>query len=95
MSSQFPAVNIGLPEDLQPLTYQEAAGLLKVCKKTVENLCRASKKIPLTYIGHSPRILFGDLKRYIVSSRNVPTSTDKPGTLPTQSKENPSNGNAG
>jgi hypothetical protein len=54
-----------LPEDLRPLTYREAAKLLGVCQKTLENICRVRKEIPITWIGQKPRICYRDLVAYI------------------------------
>jgi hypothetical protein len=54
-----------LPDDLRPLTYRESANLLGVCQKTVENICRVRKEIPITWIGQKPRIRYRDLIAYI------------------------------
>jgi hypothetical protein len=54
-----------LPNRLRPLTYKQAAELLGVCQKTVENICRVRKEIPITWIGQKPRILYGNVLDYI------------------------------
>jgi excisionase family DNA binding protein len=62
-----------LPDTLRLLTYQQAANLLGVCKKTVENLCRVRKEIPLTYVARSPRIKMGDVIAYLHRGGSNPT----------------------
>ncbi|HST77906.1 MAG TPA: helix-turn-helix domain-containing protein [Verrucomicrobiae bacterium] len=57
------------------LTYKEAAALLGVCQKTVENLCRVTKEIPLVRVGQSPRIRPDDLAAYINNGGSLPKAT--------------------
>ena len=54
-----------LPDDFRLLTYREAAKLLGVCQKTMENICRVRGEIPITWIGQKPRIRYRDLIAYI------------------------------
>jgi excisionase family DNA binding protein len=56
---------LNLPDSMKLLTYGEAAQVLRVCQKTVENLCRVRREIPVVRVGHNPRIRISDLQAYI------------------------------
>lgn len=68
-----------LPDDIRLLTYEEVAEILGVSKKTVENICRVRKEVPIIYVGHLPRIRMVDLKAYIVAggSQHIEEKTQK------------------
>jgi len=61
-----------LTEDMTLLTYKAAAEILGTCQKTVENICRVRKEIPIVFVGYMPRIRMSDLRAYIARGGSQP-----------------------
>lgn len=65
-----------IPDSLQMYTFAECAKIMRCCQKTVENIARVRKEIPIVRVGNRPLIRRQDLEAYIARGGSRPDEVE-------------------